>query len=297
MPRWTNLARQESFARQGIPGFLSVETYKETYEQYVQHLIDQLNTLTVGTVDEDQTAHALHIKYAHRADKAHLYNVAAMLNNTRFFWEDSLSEKDDKASRKPGLLTMRSIEASFGSVATLREELLETADAMFGNGFVWLMKGKGVGDLKILATYNTGSPYKEAAPRRDDRNMANVNMGSLSEQLSQSGLGQSTETRDILTGNSSAGYFGNHSANRSKNYAGLLNMSPILCVNVWEHQWIRDYGLLGKKWYLGAWWDHIDWQKVEMNHNILEDPAATFSHNPAAYRNSGGASVLDALNG
>lgn len=198
---------------------------------------------------------------------------------------------------------MRSIENVFGNVATLREEMLETADAMFGNGFVWLMKGENVGDLKILATYNAGSPYPGAAPRRDDTDMANVgnnpNGSLLSEQLSgRSGLGFDGEGRDIgiSLGNVSAGHFGNFSANRSKHHAGLLNMQPILCVKVWEHQWLRDYGILGKKPYLTAWWDRIDWQKVESDHNLHETNGDAWQSGMSPYASTGGSSVLDALN-
>ncbi|OCT46854.1 putative Fe superoxide dismutase [Cladophialophora carrionii] len=272
VPIWPNQARQELFARHGVPGFLSAETYQETYVRYSQHLADQLNELTLGTVDEDTGTHALHVKYAHRSDKAYLYNISAMLTFTRFFWEECLTETKDPAARKPGLLTMKSIEHTFGNVETLREEMLETADAMFGNGFVWLMKGESGQDLKILRTYNAGSPYPEAAPRRDDTDMATFGPGSsISDQLSgRSGLGLSgPEERDIAVGSSTAGSFGDFSANRNRYHAGLLPMQPILCVNVWEHQWMRDYGLLGKRQYLTAWWDRIDWQKVENAHNLI----------------------------
>lgn len=37
---------------------------------------------------------------------------------------------------------------------------------------------------------------------------------------------------------------------------------PILCLNVWQHMWIPDYGIMGKRQYLGAWWERIDWQVV-----------------------------------
>jgi len=46
---------------------------------------------------------------------------------------------------------MRNIEMDFESVDHLRSEFLETADAMFGNGFVWLMKPPSAGGMTILA--------------------------------------------------------------------------------------------------------------------------------------------------
>ncbi|KAH0847964.1 hypothetical protein AYO21_03669 [Fonsecaea monophora] len=300
VPVWANQTKQDFFARHGVPGFLSAETYQETYVKYTQHLCDRLNELVLGTADESSSTYDLHAKCAHRSDRAHLYNLAAMVEFTRFFWE-YLTENEDPAIHKPGLNTTRSIEASFGSVQNLREEMLETADAMFGNGFVWLMKGKNVGDMRILATYNAGSPYPDAAPRRDDKDMATFDGRILSDQLSgRGGLGlPSLEERNISTGNSTAGSFGDFSSSRANLYAGALDMQPILCVNVWEHQWLRDYGLLGKKWYLGAWWDRIDWQKVESQHALYEtggewsDYWSSGSKSP--YATTGGSSVLDAL--
>jgi len=38
---------------------------------------------------------------------------------------------------------------------------------------------------------------------------------------------------------------------------------PVLNVNVWEHAWLEDFGILGRKDYLMAWWDHIDWLAVQ----------------------------------
>ena len=262
--------------------------------QYGQHLIDQLNELILGTVDEDQQTKDLHVKYAHRSDKAHLYNVSAMLTFTDFFWK-TLTESEDPSVRKPGLVTTKSIQKTFGDVQTLREEMLETADSIFGNGFVWLMKGTSVGDMKILATYNAGSPYPAAAPRRDDRDMATFRLNS-DEYSGQPQTMANPETRDILIGNSNAGFFGDHSASSSRHYKDLLNMGPILCVNVWQHMWIRDYGLTGKKSYLVNWWDRIDWQKVEAEHNQLEMGSGSYySQSQPQYSKSGGSSVWDAV--
>jgi len=199
-----------------------------------------------------------------------------------------LTESEEPAVRKPGLLTSKSIEHTFGNVETLREEMLETADAMFGNGFVWLMKGRGVSDLKLLATYNAGSPFPGAAPRRQNMDMAT---SSLADQLTGNRLPR--REQEIQPGPMTAGHMGN-----SKHYEGLLQMQPVLCLNVWEHQWIKDYGLLGKKSYLANWWDRIDWAKVEILHATEE----TENEYPSSYNSSRGrygdqSSVLDAVQG
>ena len=93
---------------------------------------------------------------------------------------------------------------------------------------------------------------------------------SMSDLLSgRSGLGApSTVERSISVGKSTAGFSGDYSTADRKFYTGALDMEPVLCLNVWEHQWLKDYGLLGKRAYLRAWWDRIDWQKVESEISI-----------------------------
>lgn len=224
-----------------------------------------MNEMVQGTAEESTSAFELHAKCAHRADKAVLYNHAAMAEFTRVFWE-TLTDSDDANEHKPGLNTMRSIEKDFDSVDNLREEFLETADALFGNGFVWLMKAPRTGELTILATYNAGSPYSEAAPRRDNRDMATYDGSQIAAQLSgRSGLGTPSIEERALS-RSTAGSFGPLSSARANLYLGALDAQPILCVNVWQHQWLPDWGILGKRAYLRAWWDSIDWQKVERRH-------------------------------
>ena len=35
-----------------------------------------------------------------------------------------------------------------------------------------------------------------------------------------------------------------------------------MCVNTWEHVYIFDYGVAGKRNYLVKWWDTIDWARI-----------------------------------
>ncbi|KIW50922.1 hypothetical protein PV05_09699 [Exophiala xenobiotica] len=265
-PTWTDHQKQDRFANNGVPGFLSANAYQETYAKYSQYLCDKLTEYTQGTPDESVQPRDLHFQCSHRPERAALYNHAAMANHTHFFWE-ALTDSEDPAQRRPGMQTMRNIEMDFESVDHLRSEFLETADAMFGNGFVWLMKPPSAGGMTILATYNAGSPYPEAAPRRDTRDMANFNGRQLADDLKSGVAGR---PRVIASGGQTAGSFGQFSANQTNRFTGLLNAQPILCVNVWEHQWIPDYGVLGKRAYLTAWWDCIDWQVVENRLSTVE---------------------------
>ncbi len=61
-----------------------------------------------------------------------------------------------------------------------------------------------------------------------------------------------------------AGSFGRYSEQAREGHlsAGALNAVPLLCLNTWQHMWIPDYGITGKRTYLAAWWERIDWDVV-----------------------------------
>lgn len=134
------------------------------------------------------------------------------------------------------------INRSFSSVESLRETFIATANAMFGPGFVWLVKRHTVLEsdpqLAILTTYLAGSPYPQAHYRA-----------------------QESDTNTSLQ----AGSFGPKSGKGPKTAPGGASIEIMLCVNTWQHVWLRDHGFGGKKRYLELWWDSIDWDVVERN--------------------------------
>lgn len=43
---------------------------------------------------------------------------------------------------------------------------------------------------------------------------------------------------------------------------GVPDLLPVLCLNTWEHVWLHDYGIRGKREYVENWWKVIDWEVV-----------------------------------
>jgi Fe-Mn family superoxide dismutase len=140
------------------------------------------------------------------------------------------------------------IAESASSVESLKQDFLAAANAMFGPGFVWLVKDLNSGLLRIVCTYNAGSPYPGAHARRQA-----VDMNTQSPD----GLRQ---------GNQHAGFMGDHSSLPSHLAPGAINAWPILCVNTWQHVWMMDYGIAGKEEYLERWWDRVNWESVHSNY-------------------------------
>jgi Fe-Mn family superoxide dismutase len=172
-----------------------------------------------------------------------------MAHNNHFFFK--------RLSPNPVAMpeTLRgALEQSFSSVETLRQEFIATASAMFGPGFVWLVKLHGrdapgqIHPFRLLTTYLAGSPYPGAHWRRQavDRNTA--------------------APGPITPADSS-----------SARAPGGVDVVPVLCLNTWEHVWLRDYGLGvgghgGKRQFVEEWWKSIDWEGVATDANLTRPP-------------------------
>lgn len=148
----------------------------------------------------------------------------------------------------------------FGSLETLRREMLVTADAMFGPGFVWLVKKARATDFCILPTYLAGTPYTAAHWRRQGLDMNNHGAGPApGADPDSAGLAHALMNRaQAAAGASNVGLF-DHAAGAP----GATEVIPLVCVSTWQHVYLRDWGIAGKRNFLEAWWDCIDWTKVE----------------------------------
>lgn len=209
-----------------------------------------------------------------------------MAHNNWFFWS-SLSPQPTT----PSTSLSKDIVSSFDGIENLRLELLETADAMFGNGFVWLLKEKYTGNFRTLCTYNAGSPFPEAHHRRQPVDMATQSSLPLPPGTATatairgadgSALSRTTLADRLTHVQNRVGAAGDYSAHRVAHSPNALHGYPVLCVNVWQHMWLPDYGLLGRRQYLAAWWERIDWAVVEQRAVMIENEGRYFAATTAA---------------
>ncbi len=193
---------------------------------------------------------------------APLFNYASMAHNNHFFFKHlSPTPVEVPETLKAAL------EQSFGSMETLRREMIYTAAGMFGPGFVWLVKTSQPGlpnAFKVLATYAAGSPYPGAHWRRQAVDM-NTEAGEKSEPA--------LETARLYL-NSSAYGAGRKPAAKPGMAPGGTDLQPLLCLNTWEHVWLWDYGFGlgnvsgGKLAYTEGWWKKINWELVNKEANL-----------------------------
>ena len=126
------------------------------------------------------------------------------------------------------------IDRAYGSLSALRSLMFQTAMSIHGSGWVWLVLDSA-SELRVLATYNSGSPFHIRARQIQDPN--------TTLNLDTSGKYNTSSLKP----------------NRKHEYRIL----PILGLNCWEHAYLSDYGVLGKQQYLKNWWASVNWQRVD----------------------------------
>ncbi|MCJ1243851.1 hypothetical protein MMC30_001048 [Trapelia coarctata] len=268
----------EQFAREGVPGLLSAGAFDMAWTQYQEYLITKLNEMTARTPDEPSQVKNLLLKHARDPSKAALFNHASMAHNNHFFFS---SLANSPSSSEPSTTLLTNINNSFSSLPSLRSTFLATASALFGPGFVWLVRlpsstpSSASSSLRILTTYLAGSPYPGAHFRQQPVDMAtfptNIIPGSTPSSYAQQHPGGVNDAVRNL-GDAAGGYgpavgyagsMGAYARGPKQLTPGGQNVEVLLGVNTWEHVWLRDYGVGGKREYLERWWDVVDWSVVE----------------------------------
>ncbi|KAF2720280.1 manganese and iron superoxide dismutase [Polychaeton citri CBS 116435] len=249
------LEHHNTFSKSGVTGLFAPQGYTIGWTQYQSHLIQKLNSLVAGEPYENYAIKALVMRFAHDPMAASIFNHASMAFNNHYFY-DSLSTAP-KTLEEYGDLKL-SLEASFGSIDTLRMTMLDTANAMFGPGFVWLVWCPKLGDhmrrgaWRIVTTYLAGTPYPEAGYRQQGIDMNNQDASSAAAYMDRPA--------------NSVGWFGPLSPSGQDNAKlppGATSVHPVLCVSTWEHSYLYDYSAAGKRQYLDQWWESVDWHTVD----------------------------------
>ena len=140
------------YADQALDPVISSRTIGFHYGKHHKAYVDNLNKLIAGTEFEGRALEDIIKASAGQADKAGIFNNAAQVWNHTFYWR---SLRPNGGGEPPAALKAK-IEASFGSVDALKQELLTAATTQFGSGWAWLVKE---GDaLKVVKTPNAELP-------------------------------------------------------------------------------------------------------------------------------------------
>ncbi|KAI5288618.1 hypothetical protein KEM54_005065 [Ascosphaera aggregata] len=283
----------ENWCEKGIKDFMTADGFRFAWTEHQQWLVDNLNRLTEaqrnplqfkielktkqkGTVYYDYIPKDIVIMTSRDPNQAQLFNFASMAHNNHFFFSCISDEPQTMDANFADI-----ISESCSSVQSLKEEFLGIAEVMFGPGFVWLCKDI-TGSLKIVNTYNAGTPYSMAHTRRQSIDANTTRPEDLPVSASANPMhtnahsDRNISVRPFLNNTSST----NFQERRPLVAPGGLPLQPLLCVNTWQIAWLPDYGLHAKRLYLDKWWDHIDWTQVVENYGNV----AKRKSGPASYQ-------------
>ena len=141
-----------SYALDALHPHLSKETLEYHYGKHHQAYVNNLNNLIKGTEFEALTLEAIIMKAT-----GGIFNNAAQIWNHTFYW-NSLTPN---STQQPNGPLAEAIQKQFGSFEEFKKQFSQTATALFGSGWTWLVKNRS-GNLEIMSTSNAHLPMKES---------------------------------------------------------------------------------------------------------------------------------------
>ncbi len=137
------------WAKDALAPVISAETLDYHYGKHHQAYVTNLNKLTEGKPEANQTLEQIIM-----SSSGGLFNNAAQVWNHTFYWN---SMKPNGGGKPTGQL-LEMVNRDFGSVDNLLQQLGEAAKTQFGSGWAWLIQDGG--KLKVTQTANADLPMK-----------------------------------------------------------------------------------------------------------------------------------------
>lgn len=141
------------FAKDALEPHMSQKTLEFHYGKHHKKYVDTTNELIKGTPLDKKTLEEIMIASANKQKK--LYNNAAQAWNHEFFWNCLTGDTND-----PSAELKAEIEKNWESFAEFKTDFTNQAKALFGSGWVWLVKDKK-GQIKIRCLPDAGNPLAE----------------------------------------------------------------------------------------------------------------------------------------
>ncbi|KAI8320387.1 manganese and iron superoxide dismutase [Martensiomyces pterosporus] len=208
-------------AEKGLAPFLSAQSLDFLYKMRQVELINNVNRLSEGTDYETKSLLATIYDAAQDPSQTALQNNASQAWGIDFFLQSLTAEP-----RAPREDTRRQIAEQFGSFERFKETFTQSALALFGNGWTWLVMNES-GQLSVMSTFNAGTPFT-AIPS--------------SKSAQAKGVSYSSVTRN----------FGRRP---------FVKLAPVLGLSMWQEAFLPDYGL-DREAYVKRFWDAVNWQVV-----------------------------------
>jgi Fe-Mn family superoxide dismutase len=139
------------YADDALAPVISAETIGFHYGKHHAAYVNNLNNLVKDGPLADQSLEQIILD----AGPGGIFNNAAQVWNHTFYW-NSMSPG---GGGDPSGALRAAVEASFGSVDAMKQELADKAKTQFGSGWAWLVKNAD-GSLAVTQTSNADLPMK-----------------------------------------------------------------------------------------------------------------------------------------
>lgn len=137
------------YAEDALAPYISGKTIQYHYGKHLAAYIDNTNKLKAGTEFDDQPIHEIVKK-----SSGGLFNNSAQVFNHYFYFEALHAPSKETPEGKIKAL----LDQNFGSFEDFKAKFTQTGIALFGSGWVWLVKENE--KLEIISAQNAENPLK-----------------------------------------------------------------------------------------------------------------------------------------
>ncbi|MFR9649952.1 MAG: superoxide dismutase [Rikenellaceae bacterium] len=153
MTKWRFKAKPLPYKYTALEPTISEQTLKFHHDRHYIGYINKLQDLICDTKFEECSLWEIVME----SDDAIFNNAAQALNHEIYFEQFSPHPQD-----APEGVLLKTIERDFGTLGAFKEAMDRAGAALFGSGWVWLVKD--IGDrLTIINTSNAETPIRDGA--------------------------------------------------------------------------------------------------------------------------------------
>ncbi|CCD24358.1 mitochondrial 37S ribosomal protein mS42 NDAI_0D00440 [Naumovozyma dairenensis CBS 421] len=245
IPKLNNITQLQTV---GIPQILSAKGFNIIWTQTQDYLCKKLTMNTMGTEMESNYPFHIVLKTSKDPMMSHVFNYASGVHNNHLFIENILPSATGKDNVPSKMFLNRVKEYFDGKTWEELKELMiqEAMTRCLGQGWLFLVE-RANKRLDLMVLQNNGTPYYFGKNQQLDLNSA-INLDEFNQLHDMKRRLKKGKGSPVVEGQE-------HDNNKDWTV-------PIICVNLWDHAYLNDYGFLGKKDYIKNVLDNLNWAVI-----------------------------------
>ena len=143
------------YATDALSPYISQETIETHHGKHVATYIDNLNKLIENTPYESMPLLEIIQTSANNPDDKKIFNNAAQIFNHNFFFNGMCTQCNTQIPEE--------LIKAFGGAENLKKQFKDSATALFGSGYTWLVQDED--GFKIINTKDAETPITNNIPK------------------------------------------------------------------------------------------------------------------------------------